>query len=150
MTNNAGVTSTFTSAAVAKLTVASPIAVSPGNPAGVYLSGTTLFVGPNAANLPFKLELTTLGQNGVASATWQGKASGPFRARLRPTRPTTSPPFHSGTYTWDGTPGLNDSIQVTRDPSATVDSVSVVSDTNNPTGSISYGAGPFVTHSIHV
>src|SRR5439155_23284083 len=74
VTNNAGVDSTFSSPSVAKLTSALPIQLAPGNPAGSILSGSTLYLSPSSANLPFTLRLTTLGANGVTSATWQGKS----------------------------------------------------------------------------
>jgi len=105
---------------------------------GSILTGSTLYLGPSSANLPFKLQLTTLGANGVTSATWQGK-SGSLQSMPATDTTATSTPFDSGVYTWDGTAPLNDSIQVSRDPSATVDSVNVVSDTNDPTGTISLG-----------
>jgi hypothetical protein len=74
VTNNAGVDSTFSSPSIVKLTNGLPIQLAPGNPAGSFLSGSTLYLGPSSANLPFTLRLTTLGSNGVTSATWQGKS----------------------------------------------------------------------------
>jgi len=137
VTNNAGVTTTFSSPSVVQLTNASPIEIAPGNPAGTYLAGTTLYLGPSSAALPFKLQLTTLGANGVTAATWQGK-SGSLSSAPATGTTATSAPFTSGAYTWDGTAGLNDSVQVSRDPGATVDTLAVVSDTNDPTGTIAY------------
>jgi hypothetical protein len=144
--NNAGLTSTFSSAAVAKLTNASPIQLSSGNPAGVYQSGTTIFLGPGAAHRSFMLELTTTGQNGVTTATWQGKATGPLTSA--PAADTVGD--HSGGYTWDGTTPLSDTIQLTRDPGATVDTVNVVSDVTSPTGSITYADGNNPSHSVAI
>ena len=132
VTNNTGVTSTFTSPSVARITNSSPITVAAGNPAGVYLGGTTVWVGPAAANLPWKLELTNLGQNGVTTATWDGKSAATFTSS--PATPTVanSAPFHSGTYKWDGTGTLTDTIHVIRDPGGTDDFVDVRSDTDQP------------------
>jgi hypothetical protein len=115
----------------------------------VYLSGTTLWLGAAAANAPFTLELTALGRNGVDTATWEGK-SGSLSSSPASDTTASSSPFASGAYTWDGTAPLNDSIHVTRDPGATVDSVSVVSDVAGPTGSISYPNSTILSHSVPV
>ena len=122
----------------------------PGNPAGVYLSGTTVWVGPAAANAPWKLELTGLGQNGVTTATWDGKSAATLTSA--PATPTVanSAPFQSGTYTWDGTGTLTDTIHVIRDPGGTDDFVDVRSDTTDPSGSISYPNASILTHSVPV
>src|SRR5205823_13539278 len=149
VTNNAGVDSTFSSPSVAKLTSALPIQLAPGNPAGSILNGSTLYLGPSSANLPFKLRLTTLGAIGVTSATWQGK-TGSLQSAPATDTTATNPPFFSGIYTWDGTAPLSASIQLSRDPGATVDSVSVVSDANDPTGSIAYANGNYASHSVHI
>ncbi|MDX6485570.1 MAG: large repetitive protein, partial [Gaiellaceae bacterium] len=148
VTNQAGIASTFTSPSVAALVNASPIQLASGSPSGAYLGGTTLWLGPAAANQPFTLELTTLGRNGVTSATWQGKAGS---LQSTPTTDTTTgtAPFGSTPYSWDGS-GLTDSVQVTRNPGATVDTLTVKSDLNDPTGSITYNNGNNPTHSIHV
>ena len=150
VTNNTGVSSTFTSPSVAKITNSSPITVSAGNPAGVYLGGTTVWVGPAAANAPWKLELTSLGQNGVTTATWDGKSAATFTSA--PPTPTVanSAPFQSGTYTWDGTGTLTDTIHVIRDPGGTDDFVDVRSDTTDPSGSVSYPNATILTHSVPV
>ena len=148
--NNSGVSSTFASLSVAKISNSSPITVSAGNPAGVYLSGTTLWVGPAAANLPWKLELTGLGQNGVTTATWDGKSAATFTSAPPTSTVANSAPFHSGVYTWDGTGTLNDTIHVIRDPGATDDFVDVRSDTTDPGGSISYPNGTVLTGSVPV
>ncbi len=149
VTNNAGVSSTFSSASITKLTAASPIQLAPGNPAGAFLQGTTVFLGPSAANLPWKLQLTTVGQNGVTQATWQGKSSGPITSAPTADSTPTNAPFDSGVYTWDGS-AVTDTIQLTRDPGATVDTLNVASDLNNPTGSITYANGTYASHSVHV
>jgi hypothetical protein len=151
VTNNTGVSSTFSSVSVAQLTAASPFQLAPGNPAGAYLpqGGTTLFLGPNAQNLPWKLELTADGRSGVTQATWQGKSSGPITSAPAADSTPTNAPFYSGVYKWDGTP-VNDTIQLTRDPSATVDLLTVSSDLNAPTGSVSYTDGTYSSHSVHV
>src|SRR5262249_38069794 len=140
---------TFTSPAVAKITSASPITTDNTNPAGVYLGGTTVYVGPVAANLPWKLQLTSVGQNGVTTADWQGKSRSLSSAPAAGTT-ASSAPFQSGVYQWDGTAPLNDSISVTRNPSGTVDTVSVISDTANPTGSVSYPNAVVTSHSVPV
>ena len=69
---------------------------------------------------PGSSQLTTVGQNGVTQATWQGKSSGPITSAPAADSTPTNPPFDSGVYTWDGS-AVTDTIQLTRDPGATVD-----------------------------
>jgi hypothetical protein len=149
-TSNAGVASTFTSASVAKLTSASPITTANGNPAGVYLAGSTLWVGPLSANLPFKLQLTNLGRQGVDEATWRGK-TGTLSSAPGSDFVANSAPFQSSPYTWDGTPGLNDTIAVNRVSGGADDTISVRSDTAAPSGvSISYAGGAVSSHAVAI
>ncbi|MEP6812058.1 MAG: SwmB domain-containing protein, partial [Actinomycetota bacterium] len=150
VTNNTGLASTFTSPSVAKITNASPITTSAGNPAGVYLGGTTVWVGPAAASLPWKLELTNLGQNGVTTATWDGKSAATFTSAPTTSTVASSAPFQSGTYTWDGTGTLTDTIHVIRNPGGSDDFVDVRSDTTNPSGSVSYPNATILIHSVPV
>jgi hypothetical protein len=149
VTNNAGVSSTFSSAAVTQLTTALPYQVAPGNPAGAVLRGSTLYLGPSAANLPWKLQLTSAGGNGVTQATWQGKAGPQLQSSPTVDSTPTNAPFSSGVYTWDGT-AISDTIQLTRDPGTQVDLINVVSDLNAPTGSITYANGTYSSHSVHI
>ena len=149
VTNNAGVSSTFTSASVTQLTTAVPFQIANTVPSGVSLQGSTLYLGPAAANQPWKLQLTTDGGNGVTQATWQGKSGSPLSSAPTTDSVPTNQPFNSGVYTWDGTP-VNDTIQLTRDPGAQVDLVHVVSDLTAPTGSITYANGVYGSHSVHI
>jgi len=112
------------------------------------MDGATLWLGPAAANQPFGLQLTTLGKNGVTSATWEGKSAA---LQSNPTGDTTTgaDPFSSAPYAWDGS-ALTDTIAVTRNPGATVDLLSVRSDLTDPTGTISYSNGTYPSHSVHV
>ena len=145
VTNNAGVASTFSSASVAKLTAASPIALSSGAPSGTHLSGAKLWLGPAAAGNPFTLELTTLGQNGVTSTDWPADAGALTGAGST----ASSAPFTSAPYTWNGS-AVNDTLNVTRAPNTTADQFTVQSDLNNPTGSINYANGTYPSHSVHI
>ncbi|HEX6788597.1 MAG TPA: invasin domain 3-containing protein [Gaiellaceae bacterium] len=149
VTNNAGVSSTFTSTSVTQLTTAVPFQIANTVPSGASLQGSTLYLGPAAANQPWQLQLTTDGGNGVTQATWQGKSGSPLSSAPSADSTPTSAPFNSGVYTWDGTP-VNDTIQLTRDPGAQVDLVRVVSDLTDPTGSISYTNGTYASHSVHI
>src|SRR5581483_11447312 len=149
VTNNAGVSSTFSSASITQLTNAVPFELAAGNPAGAVLEGSTVYLGPSAANLPWKLELTTDGGNGVTQATWQGKAGPQLTSSPTADSTPTNAPFTSGVYQWDGS-AISDTINLTRDPGATVDVVNVVSDLTVPTGSISYAGGAYASHSVHV
>jgi hypothetical protein len=149
VTNNAGVSSTFTSASVTQLTAAVPFQIANTIPSGASLQGSTLYLGAAAANQPWKLQLTTDGGNGVTQATWQGKSGSPLSSAPITDATPTSVPFNSGVYTWDGTP-VNDTIQLTRDPGAQVDLVRVVSDLVDPTGLITYANGAYASHSVHI
>jgi|GEM_PF-5873558 len=149
VTNNAGVSSTFSSASVTRLTTAVPYQLASGNPAGAILEGSTVYLGPSAANRPWKLQLTAAGGNGVTQATWQGKGGPGLTSSPTSDSTPTNPPFDSGVYQWDGSP-LNDTIQLTRDPGAQVDAVNVVSDLNPPSGSITYADGTYTSHSVHI
>ncbi|MES1248353.1 MAG: invasin domain 3-containing protein, partial [Actinomycetota bacterium] len=141
--NGAGVWATFTSSATTKLTNASPIAVA--STAGhTYLAGSTLWMGPGAST--FGLQLTGVGANGVDTADWSATAGS-----LSGTAVTANTgAFPSSTYTWDGTSPLSATITVTRQPTASVDSLTVQSDTTAPSGSIVYANGPNTTHSVPV
>jgi uncharacterized repeat protein (TIGR02059 family) len=141
VTNRAGVQATFTSSSVTQLTNASPIALT-GSPTGAYLSGSTLYLGPSATS--FALELTDLGQNGVTSADWSagtGTLSGTAGT-------ANTAPFGSNAYTWSGTPG--GTVDVTRQPTGTVDMLNVVADTTAPSGSIDYVDGVNASHSVTI
>jgi hypothetical protein len=149
VTNNAGVTSTFSSPSVTQLTTAVPFQLANTVPSGAYLQGSTVYLGPAAANQPWKLQLTTDGGNGVTLATWQGKSGAPLTSAPTTDSTPTNEPFDSGTYTWDGS-SVNDTIQLTRDPGAQIDLVHVVSDLTDPTGSITYTNGTYASHSVHI
>ena len=143
VTNNAGVSSTFSSASVTKLTSTSPITLSAGAPSGTYLGGSTLWLG--GAGHAFTLELTSVGQNGVASALWPvklGAVSGAGSLAL-------TSPYASTPYTWSGA-AVSDTIDVMRAPNTSADTLSVQSDLNDPTGSINYANGPYASHSVHI
>ena len=109
-----------------------------------------MWVGPAAANLPWKLALTSLGQNGVTTATWDGKSAATFTSSPPTDTVANNAPFHSGTYKWDGTGTLTDTIHVIRDPGATDDFVDVRSDTTDPGGSVGYPNATIPTHSVPV
>ncbi|MHB8651268.1 MAG: SwmB domain-containing protein [Gaiellaceae bacterium] len=150
VTNGAGLTATYTSTAVVHETAASPIALS-GSPAGSFLAGSTLYLAGSGGS--FQLQLTTIGQNGVASATWQGKgANPPFSSSPATDSTVTAAPYQSGTYTWTPAFAGGASIQVTRHAggTTTTDSVGVQSDTSAPTGSISYADGMYQSASVPV
>ncbi|HTZ05527.1 MAG TPA: SwmB domain-containing protein, partial [Gaiellaceae bacterium] len=138
VTNGTGLQTTYSSGSVAKLTNSSPIALAPGASSGTYLTGTTLYLGGGSGS--FQLELTADGQTGVTQATWQGKPSGSLTSAPPVDTIASVAPFLSGTYSWTGG-GIADTIQLTRDPTASVDTLSVVSDTTPPNGSISYTNG---------
>ena len=55
----------------------------------------------------------------------------------------------SAPYTWSGA-AVTDTIDVTRAPNTTPDTLNVKSDLNAPTGSISYANGPYASHSVNV
>ena len=145
VTNNAGISTTFSSASVARLTNASPITLSSGGPGGTHVSGSTLWLGPAAANAPFTLELTSAGGNGVTSTSWPADAG----ALSGSGSTAGSAPFTSAPYTWNGS-AVNDTLNVTRDPNTAPDSFTVQSDLTDPTGSISYANGAYAGHSVHI
>ncbi|HXY80444.1 MAG TPA: SwmB domain-containing protein, partial [Gaiellaceae bacterium] len=148
VTNGTGLTTTYGSSSIAEIVNGSPIALAPGASSGAYLAGTTLYLGPGGGT--FQLQLTGTGQNGVTTATWQGKgSSGALTSSPAADFAASSAPFISGTYTWSGG-GIGDSIQVTRDPTATVDTLNVQSDTTAPTGSITYANGVYGSASVPV
>ncbi len=144
VTNNAGVSSTFSSASIARLTNASPITIA-GSPAGTHVSGSTLWLGPAAAGNPFTLELTAAGANGVTSTTWPADVGALAGAGST----ANASPFTSAPYTWNGS-AVNDTLNVTRAPNTTADQFTVSSDLNAPTGSIGYPNGPLTSHSVPV
>ena len=121
--------------------------LAPGASAGTYLAGSTLYLGGGGGT--FALQLTATGQTGVTTATWQGKPSGSLTSAPPTDTVASTAPFVSGTYTWSGG-GISDSIQVTRDPTATVDTLTVVSDTTAPSGSISYTNGFYGSPSVPI
>jgi hypothetical protein len=143
VTNRAGVTATFAASSVTKLTSASPIALA-GSSAGTYLSGTTLYLGPSATT--FGLQLTNVGANGVTRATWSSTAGSLTGAG----GVSNTSPFTSATYTWDQVAPLNTSITVTRQPTNTVDTLDVESDTTEPTGTINQPNGVVSARSVPV
>ncbi|MFL5757237.1 MAG: hypothetical protein ACJ77N_13180, partial [Chloroflexota bacterium] len=143
VTNRAGVTATFTSSAITQLTNASPIGVA-GSPAGTYLSGTKLYLGPSATT--FGLQLTSVGGNGVTAATWSSSAGSLTGAGGT----SNASPFASPAYTWNQVAPLNTSITVTRQPTNTVDTLNVESDTTAPTGTINQPNGVVASHSVPV
>ncbi len=148
VTNGTGLTATYSSSSIAKIVNGSPITLAPGASSGAYLAGTTLYVGSGGGS--FQLQLTSTGQTGVTTATWQGKgSSGSLTSSPATDFAASSAPFTSGTYTWSGG-GIGDSIQVTRDPTSTVDTLSVQSDTTAPTGSIGYTNGLYGSASVPV
>ena len=57
-------------------------------------------------------------------------------------------PFASDSYTWSGTPA--GTVEVTRQPTGTVDSLNVVADTTAPSGSIDYVDGINASHSVTI
>ena len=92
VTNNAGVSSTFSSPNVAQLTSASPITVSAGAPSGTFLSGSTLWLGQAAGHAvlartddarPERRQLRLLAAKAGALS---GAASTASRRRSRPPR----------------------------------------------------------------
>ncbi len=147
VTNGTGLTTTYTSSAIAKIVNSSPISLT-SPVSGAYLAGTTLYLGGGGGS--FQLQLTSSGQNGVTDANWQGKGtSAPLSSNPDTDSDATTTPYTSATYTWSGT-GISDSIQVTRNPTATVDTLTIVSDTTAPTGSINYSDGLYGSASVPV
>ncbi|HEX3224465.1 MAG TPA: invasin domain 3-containing protein [Gaiellaceae bacterium] len=144
VTNNAGVSSTFSSPNVTQITASSPIELAAGA-TGSFLNGSTLWLGPAATNQSFTLDLTADGRNGVTSAAWPAKAGALSGAAATPSSGT----FASAPYTWDGTP-VSDTIDVLRAPNTTVDTLNVKSDLLAPTGSINYANGTYASHSVHI
>ena len=147
ITNYTGLVTTYTSSAAVKVTAASPIALSPGASSGAYLSAGTLWLGNTGGT--FKLQLTVTGQTGVTSAAWADNGTSGSLTGTQPASTSTSP-FQSAAYAWATGGGINTSIALTRNPGATSDSVTVMSDTTAPSASISYADGLYGSSSVAV